>query len=128
MLIEHEIAILAIGSMVAVGVEVRNKLKEKGFSCSLVNARFVKPIDEDMVVKVCEHHTLIVTMEENVASGGFGEKVRKTLCETKQTVDFLSITIPDDYVEHGNVELLKKEIGIDVESITDRIMSKVNRK
>ncbi len=120
---EGEIALLAIGSMVKVAVEVRKALKERGYRCSLVNARFVKPIDTDMVGKVCNTHELIVTMEENVASGGFGEKVRASMAEKDTHANLIQITIPDGYVEHGNVEALRQELFIDAESIIQRILT-----
>ena len=107
--------------MVKVAVEARRILKEKGYACSLINARFAKPIDEEMVKHACENHSLIVTMEENVASGGFGEKVRACMDNLDTDAKILTITIPDEYVEHGNVELLKQEIGIDAESIVENI-------
>ncbi len=118
---EKEILLLAVGSMVKTGEEVWVALKESGYACSLVNARFVKPIDEDLIREALSEHSLIVTMEENVASGGFGEKVRAFVDTLETTSDVISVTIPDEYVEHGNVEALKKEIGIDAVSITERI-------
>lgn len=123
---ERDIALVAIGSMVKVAVEVRRMLTEKGYHCTIVNGRFVKPIDTDMITYLCENHTLLVTMEENVESGGFGEKVRnhmETLHHENKASDteVLSITVPDEYVEHGNVDLLRKEVGIDAESIVARI-------
>ena len=73
---EEDIILFAVGSMVKVALDVREQLKERGYSCSLTNARFVKPIDEQAIREACREHRLIVTMEENVASGGYGEKVR----------------------------------------------------
>ena len=67
---EKDIALFALGSMVSTGEHVREKLKEKGYSCTLVNARFVKPLDTDMIDRLCRSHRLIVTMEENVLRGG----------------------------------------------------------
>ena len=67
------------------------------------------------------NHKLVVSMEENVASGGYGEKVRDVMGNLKLSPGFIQIAIPDEYVEHGNVDLLKKEIGIDAESIIERI-------
>lgn len=128
---EEDIALLAVGSMVRTAVTVRSALKEMGYSCSLVNARFVKPIDEEMVKRMAGSHKLIVTMEENVASGGFGEKVREYLdnlpasCkgakDGRSGCNMLSIAIPDEYVEHGNVSLLYREVGIDAETIVKRV-------
>lgn len=124
---EEGIALLAVGSMVKTAAGVRERLKECGLSCTLVNARFVKPMDEEMVCRLSATHRLIVTMEENVESGGFGERVRTFADEQELPGQILSITIPDEYVEHGNVELLKKEIGIDEESVTKRILEEWNR-
>ncbi len=119
---EGEILLLAVGSMVKTAEEVWNTLKEKGYPCSLVNARFAKPIDEALIQDALSDHSLIVTMEENVASGGFGEKVRAFVDGQKTTGEVLSIALPDAYVEHGNVDALKKELGIDAKSITARIL------
>ena len=118
---EKEIALLAVGSMVKTAEEVRNLLKEKGYGVSLVNARFVKPLDEEAVREACEGHELIVTMEENVACGGYGEKVLDYMNRSGYRNRLVNIAIPDTYVEHGNVELLKQEIGIDAGSIVKRI-------
>ena len=120
---ERDIILFAVGSMVKVALEVRELLKEKGYSCSLTNARFVKPIDEQAVREACEDHRLIVTMEENVESGGYGEKVRAYVDEIGERAQVLTIAVPDEYVEHGNVELLKREIGIDADSIVKKIMA-----
>ena len=118
---EGEICLLAIGSMVKEAEAVRESLKEAGYKCSLINSRFVKPIDEDAVYWAAKNHKLVVTLEENVASGGYGEKVREYMDTLDFDVKLLNITIPDEYVEHGNVDLLKQEIGIDEESIVSRI-------
>ena len=122
-----KVALVAVGSMVKTALEVREKLAAEGIEATLVNARFVKPIDEDMVCSLDREHELLVTMEENVASGGFGEKVRDFADSRRLSVRVLPITIPDEYVEHGNVELLKKEIGIDPDTVFDRIMKELTR-
>lgn len=118
---EKDIVLVAVGSMVKTALEVRELLREKGRYCSIVNARFVKPIDTGLLDEACREHTLIVTMEENVASGGFGEKVREYLDSKEERVHLLNITLPDEYIEHGNVELLRKEVGIDAVSIAEKI-------
>ena len=66
-----------------------------------------------------------MTMEENVASGGYGEKVRDCLQKQGKNVSLLQIAIPDAYVEHGSVDLLKKEIGLDADGITNQILEKL---
>lgn len=118
---EKEILLLAVGSMVKTAEEVRQKLKAEGHACSLLNVRFVKPIDQEAILEALPGHSLLVTLEENVASGGFGEKVRAFLDEQGAECRFLTVTLPDAYVEHGNVEVLKKEVGIDAESIAARV-------
>jgi 1-deoxy-D-xylulose-5-phosphate synthase len=120
---EEDIALLAVGSMVKTAEEVRKALKDKGYSCTLVNARFVKPIDEEEIGRLCPDHRLLVTMEENVASGGYGEKVRRLVDEQELGSRVLTIAIPDEYVEHGNVDVLKQEVGIDPASVTARIIT-----
>lgn len=120
---EEDIALLAIGSMVQTAEAVRHDLKDRGFSCSLINARFCKPIDEECIEELSKRHKLIVTLEENVRSGGFGEKVLEYCNDLKIPSRILNIALPDDYIEHGNVELLKKETGIDAESIIKRVIT-----
>jgi len=124
---EGDICLLAVCSMVKTACQVREQLKEKGYSCSLINARFVKPLDEDTIESAYDAHRLFVSMEENVASGGYGEKVREFLDRKKWGKAFLSIAIPDAYVEHGNVELLRQEIAIDADSVTKRIIDEYSR-
>ena len=119
---EGEICLLAVGSMVKTAERVRELLHEAGHQCSLINARFVKPIDEHAVAWAAGNHRLVVTMEENVASGGFGERVRESMDGLHTVSRLMNVAIPDEYVEHGNVDMLKKEIGIDSESITNRIL------
>lgn len=120
---EEDIALLTVGSMVKVADEVRKNLKKRGYSCTLVNARFIKPIDEELIRKLCKEHKLLVTMEENVESGGFGEKVLSFVNRAGLKRKVETITLADEYVEHGNVDLLKQEVGIDADSITARVMT-----
>ncbi len=120
---ESEIVLLAFGSMVKTAEEVRDRLKESGYKCSLVNARFAKPLDEEMLLSVAKNHRLVVTMEENVISGGFGSYVTEFYNECETDIAVLNIAISDDYVEHGNVEILRKEVGIDADTIYKRTVT-----
>ena len=122
---EGGIALFAVGSMVKTAEGVQKLLHEKGYKASIINARFIKPIDEEAVLSACEDHEMIVTMEENVQSGGFGEKVLDCLNDHEKRIKCVMAAIPDAYVEHGNVELLKKEIGLDAESITEKILERL---
>ncbi len=121
---EKEIALVAVGSMVKTALEVREALVAEGYAVTLVNARFVKPIDEEMLKELCKDHKLLVTMEENVASGGFGEKVRDYVDSLETETKVLSIALPDAYVEHGNVDILRKEVGIDKDTILKKVVEK----
>ena len=118
---ESGIALFALGSMVKTAIEVREALKEKGIPCTLVNARFAKPIDEEMIRYLAQNHDIIVPMEENVASGGLSEKTVTLVNQEKLPVTVLPVTIPDEYVEHGNVDILKDEIGISTEKVVEKI-------
>ena len=118
---EEDIALLAVGSMVSTGEHVREKLKEEGYSCTLANARFVKPFDKELVDQLAKKHRLIVTMEENVLQGGFGLPVTAYIHEHYPQVKVLNIALPDAYVEHGNVSVLRKGLGIDSDSIISRL-------
>lgn len=119
---ENEIALLAVGSMVKTAVEVRDRLRQMGYGCTLVNARFVKPLDQEAIRTLQTEHQLLVTMEENVKAGGFGEAVLEYLNEIKSQTRAMVIALPDDYVEHGNVDLLKQECGIDADSVVKKIV------
>lgn len=120
---EEDIALLAVGSMVSTGEHVRDKLKAEGYRCSLANGRFVKPFDRELVAHLAQNHRLIVTMEENVLQGGFGLEITAFIHENYPQVKVLNIALPDAYVEHGNVSLLREELGIDSGSI----LKKINR-
>ena len=123
---EGGIALLAVGSMVKTAVTVRDVLKEKGLPVSLVNVRFVKSFDKEMVKQAADEHDFVITLEENTANGGFGEGVRAYLEECNYRGKFLSVAIPDCYVEHGSVEQLKKELHMDAESILNLILEQMD--
>ena len=118
---ESGIALVAVGSMVKTALEVRSRLAEAGYPCTLVNARFVKPLDEELLRSLAAGHRLLVTLEENVRSGGFGEHVTEYLNRCGANVRIVNIAIPDEYVEHGNVDILRKETGIDADSIVEKV-------
>ena len=120
---EEDIVLLAVGRMVKTAETVRHELRERGFSCTLVNARFVKPVDKDLILTLSRDHRLFVTMEENVRCGGFGEHVLDYLNEIGSEASVLNISLPDDYIEHGNVEVLKEETGISASIILKKVIA-----
>ena len=118
---EEDYALLAVGSMVSTAEHVREKWKEAGFSCSLANGRFVKPIDTDLLDRLAERHGKLVTLEENVLQGGYGLAVTAYVHEHYPEIKVLNIALPDAYVEHGNVSLLRECLGIDSDSVIRRM-------
>ena len=118
---EKDIALFALGSMVSTGEHVREKLKARGYSCTLVNARFAKPMDTEMLDRLCKSHRLIVTMEENVLRGGLGMCATRYIHEHYPEIRVIQVALPDAYVEHGNVSLLREMLGIDSDSVIRRL-------
>lgn len=120
---EEDIAIISVGHMFETAANVRERLKEAGLNASLVNARFVKPLDEECVASLAKEHILLVTIEENVKSGGFGERVLDYVSRMELACKVVTITLPDDYIEHGSVDMLRKEVMLDEESIYKKILT-----
>lgn len=118
---ESQIALFALGSMVSIAEKVRDVLKEQGYSVTLVNARFAAPLDEACIRRLADTHELIVTMEENVASGGLGEHVAAFVCREQLPVQLLAVSVPDQFVEHGSVGELYEMLGLDAASVAERI-------
>lgn len=112
-----EIALLAVGSMVSTAEHIRDKLSVEGHDCTLANARFIKPLDLELVDRLAAGHALLVTLEENVLQGGMGLEVTAYVHEHYPQVQVLNIALPDAYVEHGNVSLLRETLQIDSDSI-----------
>lgn len=111
------IALLAVGSMVSTAEHVREKLKDAGFNCTLANGRFIKPVDYDLADRLAADHELLVVLEENVLQGGYGLQVKAYVQERYPQVKVLNIALPDAYVEHGNVSVLREGLGIDSDSV-----------
>lgn len=120
---EEDIAIIFVGHMAELAKSVRRSLKETGYSCSLINARFVKPLDTDLLEELAKDHSLIVTIEENVLTGGFGEQVTGYVSRAALDVNVRNIGISDEYVEHGNAEVLRKEVGLDREAVVKQVIT-----
>lgn len=121
------VVLLAYGSMVKTAKEVRQLLLQEGMECALVNMRFAKPLDTQMLSHAAETYQLAVTMEENVITGGMGEAVSEYLRQNGFGIPVLQIAVPDMFVPHGNVETLKRQIGLDAESIVHKIQTFLNR-
>lgn len=112
----QRIALLAFGSMVAPALEVAERL-----DASCVNMRFIKPLDEAVVLEMARSHELIVTVEENAIMGGAGSAVNECLAAHNVQVPTLNLGLPDRFLEHGSREELLSEVGLDAEGIERQI-------
>ncbi len=116
-----DVALFAIGSMVETAWKVMEKLQERGISATVVNARFAAPLDKECICSLAQKHRLLVTLEENVASGGMGEHVAAMLMDEQIRMKLLRIAVPDTFVEHGDVDTLYRVLGMDADTVTNRI-------
>lgn len=118
-----DVCIWAAGSMVQPGIAVAAELHKNGISAGVINMRYIKPLDTELLLKTAKQYRLLVVMEENVLAGGVGTEVLKVLNENKEVKDtnVLTLGIPDEFVAQGNKKLLFKDIGLDVENMTERI-------
>ena len=118
---ESDIAIFGCGHMMETAEQVYHSLKEKGHSCSLINSRFVKPLDTDALHEMAERHRLFVTIEDATVAGGYGAHVVRYVSEQNINVRVITMGIPDCFVEHGSILQLRKQIGLDTVSIVEKI-------
>jgi 1-deoxy-D-xylulose-5-phosphate synthase len=113
-----DLLILAIGRPVQDALTARSELLKQGISATVVNCRFVKPLDVDLIVSLAEKIPKIITVEENVRQGGFGSAVLECLCDQGESgFSIKRIGIPDTFVEHGPTGVLRSKYGIDAKSI-----------
>ena len=117
----NDILVLAIGNMVKKALSARDILIKDNINPTIVNARFLKPMDEDLLHDLLKNHSKVVTIEDNVISGGFGSRINKFIIDNNYNVKIENIGIPDKFVEHGNVDELFETIGMSDEQIANRI-------
>ena len=115
------VALLAIGTMVETAMEVEELLAKDGNDATVVNLRFAKPLDYEMLDEVLDYHSLIVTMEENVLSGGVGEHICRYVELHSTGVRVIACGIPDKFIHQGSIKELLEETGLDAQSIYQKI-------
>ena len=115
------VALLAVGAAVKTACETAALLRREGMDPTVVNMRFIKPLDEEMLRSLAQTHSLLVTVEENVAVGGFGEAVRRLVYEEELPARVMTAAIPDVYIRYGTVEGQRRLTGLDAESLAQRI-------
>lgn len=118
-----DLAIIAVGSMVEHAQKAVSNLKTKGLKPALINGRFVKPLDTDMLQDIIKRVDKIVTVEENSLVGGFGSAIIEYCSKIKAPVKVHCIGLPDEFIEHGSRQILLKITGLNAEGITDKIVS-----
>jgi 1-deoxy-D-xylulose-5-phosphate synthase len=118
-----EVALVAVGTLVTTALAAAGQLLSSGINCTVVNARFVKPLDEALLLKLAMTHRLIVTLEENIVSGGFGSAVLELFARKQATqVKCVPLGIPDQFVTHGATEILLQLCGLDCESVCRKVL------
>jgi 1-deoxy-D-xylulose-5-phosphate synthase len=119
----EDVVILALGTSVEYSRKAAEKLATKGIEATVVNARFAKPLDKPLITELAGRIKKVITVEENVISGGFGSSVLNMLQEEGLSdVKVVNIGLPDRFIEHGTQELLRGKYGLDEEGIFNRVM------
>jgi 1-deoxy-D-xylulose-5-phosphate synthase len=121
----EKVALLAVGIAVSWALEAAKIVEEKtGKTPAVVNARFVKPLDADLLKEIAKTHDVIITIEENTIVGGFGSAVLEELNKEGliNTLKVVNLGLPDEFVEHGNQNLLRERVGLSPGRIAERVL------
>ncbi|HRI47550.1 MAG TPA: 1-deoxy-D-xylulose-5-phosphate synthase [Ignavibacteriaceae bacterium] len=124
----NDVAILAVGSMVEYAIKAESKLKEKGIDAEIINMRFIKPLDEELLDSVSSKFKKVVTLEENSIVGGFGSAISEYFSDKNYKNDILRIGLPDYFIDHGTQAELHRILEIDTQGIVDRVSQFCNQK
>ncbi len=119
----EQVCLAALGRMVGLALRARDVLEDLGVSTSVVNARFAKPLDIDFWSEVTADYDLVVTLEENTRVGGFGDALFEALSDAGIDVSLVRIGLPDRFIDHGDTEMLLKEVGLTPEGVAEKISS-----
>lgn len=120
-----QVCLLAIGRVVKTALEAADILSEKGIVPTVVNARFVKPLDRELILDLAMKHSLLVTIEENTVIGGFGSAVLELLNERNAMTPVLQLGLPDEFVTHGAPEILFEKVGLDPRGLVKQVEAKL---
>ncbi|WP_272868503.1 transketolase C-terminal domain-containing protein, partial [Clostridioides difficile] len=108
-------------SIVKHALEAKEILSREGINPTIVNARFLKPIDEGMLKALLKNHKNVVTIEDNIVTGGFGSRINKFIIDNEYNINIINIAIPEEFVKHGNIDELYDFVGLSPKSIADKI-------
>ena len=119
----REVALLAVGAMVKPAKGAAEQLQLSGINCTVVNARYIKPLDEELILQLAAEHRILVTLEENITAGGFGSAVLELLARQQITNVYCRVLgVPDQFVAHGATDILFKLCGLDIEGICRTVL------
>lgn len=121
----QQVCLLAVGRMVRVAEQAAEMLSDRGIIPTVINARFVKPLDEELILSQGAKHSLMVTIEENTVIGGFGSAVLELLARNNVFIPVLQIGLPDRFITHGTPEILLKDVGLDAAGVVNEIEAKL---
>lgn len=122
----HDLTIVAIGNMVEPAKEAAQELQRRGIDVAVIDARFVKPLDEELILEWVQKTGHLITIEEHVLAGGFGSAVLELLQKVDLQVKVKRMGVPDRFVRHGKQEILREEVGLTVENIVQQVMDILN--
>ena len=118
-----DIAIIAIGKMVSRAMEVSDELSKRGIESTVINARFLKPLDKENILENIKDKNTVVTIEDGTIIGGLGSKIEELIFENKLNIKLEKIAYPDEFVKHGSVAEIEEKYGLDVGSIVECLSS-----
>jgi 1-deoxy-D-xylulose-5-phosphate synthase len=123
-----DVAIFGLGALLPMASELAVKLEQQGYSVAVINPRFVKPLDRDVIARYAQRVGVIVTFEDHVLMGGFGSAIIEALSEMQLPVPVVRIGWPDRFIEHGKVEQLRARYGVSVEAALEKLAPYLKRK
>jgi 1-deoxy-D-xylulose-5-phosphate synthase len=123
----RDIAMLALGSMVYPALESAQRLEASGIHATVINARFMKPLDEELICCLASEKQFLVTLEEGTECGGFGAAVAALLQDRRVPASLIRIAVPDRIIPHGAPDLLHAKFGLDADGIVEKIQSFVTK-
>lgn len=116
-----EVAIFGLGTLLPMAQELAGRLQQQGFSAAVINPRFVKPLDRDLLARYARRVSVIVTFEDHVLIGGFGSAILEAMSEMQLETPVVRIGWPDRFIEHGKVDALRAKYGISVEAALEKL-------
>jgi 1-deoxy-D-xylulose-5-phosphate synthase len=125
---EIDVLLVGIGYSVQTALEAQISLKEKGFKTAVINARFVKPLDEKLLLDWIKRTQLVVTLEENTIRGGFGSAILELMQEKGIKQPALCLGLPDEFIDHASPATQRQSSGIDAVSVVNKIVERFKHK